>query len=137
MMLGLMLDPTLDDVSCFGFSKTARSGAWHREAGRNGDGRVTLTVSGWWLADDVAKDPAEGAQAGEPHIQADVRHAPVGRAQQEHGSFDPPALQVPVRRLAKGGAEGAAEVRFRDVGDPGERRQVERFSVSAVHRVAG
>src|SRR5438874_2930431 len=125
-MLGLMLDPTLDDVSWFGFSKTARSGPCHREAGRDGNDRPPLTVPGWWLADDVAKDPAEGAQAGEPHIEADVRHAPVGRAQQEHGSFDPPALEVAVWRLAKGGAEGADEVRFRGVGNPGERRQVER-----------
>src|SRR5438132_12448043 len=109
-MLGLKLDPTLDDISGFGFSKTARSGPGHREAGRDGDDRPALTVPGWWLADDVAKDPAEGAQAREPHIQADVRHAPVGRAQQAHGSFDPPALQVAVRRLATRCAGGADDV---------------------------
>src|SRR2546429_2567505 len=135
-MLGLMLDATLDDVSCLGFSKSARSSPWHREAGRDGDDRPALTIPGWWLADDVAKDPAEGAQAGEPPIQADVRHAPVGRAQQEHGALDPPALQVAVRRLAKGGAEGADEVRFRDVGNPSQGRQVQWLGVGTVHGVA-
>src|SRR5437667_3556697 len=136
-MLGLMLDPTLDDVSGFGFSKTARSGPCHREAGRDGDDRPTRTVPGWWLADDVAKAPAKGAQAGEPHVQADVRYAPVGSAQQEHGPFDPPALEVTVWRLAKCGAEGADEVRFRDVGNPSQRRQIQWLGVSAIHRVPG
>src|SRR5947199_6674777 len=133
---GFKNESSLDDVSGFVFSKTARSGPCQREAGRDGDDRPAPTVPGWWLADDVAKAPAKGAQAGEPHVQADVRHAPVGRAQQEHGSFDPPALEVAVRRLAKGGAEGADEVRFRDLGNPSQRRQDQWLGVSAIHRVA-
>src|SRR2546430_10016356 len=135
-MLELMLDPTLDDVSCFGFSKTAWSGPGHREAGRDGDDRPAPTVRGWWLADDVAKDPDEGAEPAEAAIQTAARHAAVGRAQQEHGALAPPALQVTVRRLAKGGAEGADEVRFRDVGNPSQGRQVQWLGVGTVHGVA-
>src|SRR6267143_1776227 len=98
----------LADVSRPGFSKTAWSCPRHGEASRDGDNRSALAEAGWRLADDVTEDPAEGAQAAEAHVQADVRHAPVGRPQQEHGPFDPPALEVPVRCLAKRGAEHPA-----------------------------
>src|SRR5712692_6518365 len=115
-----MSDPTLDDVFRPGFSKTARSCPGHREAVRDGQDRPALAIGRWRLADDVAKAPAEGAEAGEADVEADVRHTPVGRPQQEHGAFDPPALQVPMRRLAKRCSEGADEVRLRDVGDTSE-----------------
>src|SRR5882672_8349840 len=110
--VGLMSYVRLDDVSRPGFSKTARSCPRHGEASRDGDNRSALAVAGWRLADDVTEDPAEGAQAAEAHVQADVRHAPVGRPQQKHGPFDPTALEVPVRCLAKSGAKRPDEVRL-------------------------
>src|SRR5712692_3374638 len=117
--------PTLDDVSRFGFSKTARSCPGHREASRNGHDRSALAVGGWRLADDVAEAPAEGAETDEADVEADVRHATVGRAQQEHGALDSAALKVPVRRLAKGRAKGSDEVRLRDVRDASQVGDIE------------
>ena len=51
------------------------------------------------------------------------------------GAFDPAALQIAVRGLAEGGAEGSDEVRLGEVRDPGQGRDVERFRVRAVHHV--
>jgi hypothetical protein len=89
------------------------------------------------LADDVAKRPAEGAQAREADVEADVGHAGGRRPQQEHRPLHAPALQVPVRRLAERRAEGADEVGLGDVGDARQRRDVQRLGVPAVHRVTG
>src|SRR5262245_55743123 len=89
------------------FSETARSGPGHREArGHRGDDG-TLAVFGRSLADDVAKRARERAQAVEADVQADVGHAPLGLAQQEHGALDAAALQVAMRGLAEGVLEGS------------------------------
>ena len=89
------------------------------------------------LADDLAERAAEGAQAVEADVEADVGDAAVGLAQQEHRALDPPPLQVAVRRLPEDGAEAAAEVRLGDVGHRGDGANVERLGVGAVHGVAG
>src|SRR2546429_9738968 len=104
-----MSGPTLDDVPRVGFSKTARSRPGHREAGGDGLNGTALAVGRGRLTDDVAKTPAERAQAGKSHVEADIRNAAVGRAQQEHGAFDPPALQGPVGGLAEGRSERSDE----------------------------
>src|ERR1700737_1018752 len=127
----------LDEVSRLGFSKTARSCPCHREADGHGDDRSALAVRRRCLADDVAEATAEGAETGEAHVQADVGHAPVGRAQQKHGALDSAALKVPVRRLAKGRSKGSDEVRLRDARDSSEGRDVEWLRIGAVHGVAG
>src|SRR5438132_4126271 len=137
MYRGLVSYLRLDDVSRLGFSKAARSCPGHREAGWYGDDRPALAIGARLLGDDLLERSAERAQAVEANVEADIGHCAVGRAQQKHGSFDPTALQVPVRRLAKRGAEGADEMRLRDVRDLRERRQVERLRVGTVHRVAG
>ena len=77
--------------------------------------RPAPPICGRRLADDVAERPAERPQAGEPDVEADVGHAAVGLAQQEHRPLDPPALQIAVRRLAERGAKRPDEVRLRDV----------------------
>src|SRR6202040_2152995 len=79
---------------------------------------------------------AEGTEAGETDVEADIGDAAVALAQQEHRALDPAPLEVAVRRLAEGRAEGPDEVRLGDAGDPGERGDVERLGVAAVHRVA-
>src|SRR5947209_19047347 len=102
-----------------GFSKTARSGPGHGEAGRGGLDLSLLAVQRRGLAGDLGEGAAEGAEAVEADLQADVGDAAIGFAQQEHGPLDASALQVAVRRLAESRAEGANEVRFghaRDVG---------------------
>ena len=77
-------------------------------------------------------------EAGEADVEADLGDAAVGLAQQEHRPLDPAALQVAVRRLAERRPEGADEVRLGDdMRDAGQRRDVERLGVGAVHRVAG
>src|SRR5438132_6413741 len=112
--------PTLDDVARPVFSKTARSCPGHGEAGRDGLDRSALAVDGWRLADDLLKAAAEGTQAVEANVEADVRHAAVGRPQQEHRPLDPAPLEVAVRSLAEGRAKGSDEVRLRDIRDLGK-----------------
>src|SRR5881396_435941 len=94
------------------FSKTARPGPGHGEARRHGFDDGALTVGSGRFADDLAEGAAEGAEAVEADIEADVGHAAVGLAQQEHGALDAPALEVAVGSLAEGGVEGADEVRL-------------------------
>ena len=89
------------------------------------------------LAHDLPERAAEGPQAVEADIEADVGHAAVGLAQPEHRAFDSPPLQVAVRRLTENGPEGTDEVRLGDVGHRGHCADVERLGVGAVHRVAG
>src|SRR6202011_706182 len=114
----------LDDVSRLGFSKTARSCPCHREAGGHGDDRSALAVRRRCIAEDVAAATDEGAETGEAHVQADVGHATVGPAQQEHGALDSTALKVPVRRLAKGRSKGPDEMRLGDARDSSQARDV-------------
>src|SRR5690349_4062460 len=64
-----------------------------------------LPVFGWRLAEHVAESAAEGAQAGEAHVEADLGHRQVAVAQQRHRALDAAALEVAVRRLAEGVAE--------------------------------
>src|SRR3954451_14050871 len=99
------------------FSKTARSRPGHREAVRNGLRLGARAVRARRLADDLAEGPAERAEAAEADVEADVGDAAIGLDEQEHRPLDAPALEVAVRRLAEGGAEGADEVRLRDVRD--------------------
>src|SRR5215472_4813898 len=130
--------PTLLGPSAVRFSETARSRPCHREAG--GDGaryRCAAAAEGdGRLADDLAERTAEGAEAAEADIEAYVRDAAVALAQQEHRALDPAALEVAMRRLAERRAKGPDEVRLRDAGDAGERGDVERPGVCAIHRVA-
>src|SRR3954453_23064762 len=119
------------------FSETARSRVGHGEAVRHREPRGARAVLLRGLADDRAEGPAERPEAREAHVEADLGHAAVGLAQQEHRPLDAPALQVAVRRLAERRPEGADEVRLGDVGDPREGADVERLRVRAVHRVAG
>src|SRR5215472_3815664 len=105
------------------------------EAGRDRQYDAALTVGRWRPAHDVAESPAEGAQAAEPDIEADVGHAEVGLTQEEHRALHATALQVAVRRLAKGRSEGADKVCLGGVGYPGEGGDVERLGVGAVDGV--
>jgi hypothetical protein len=107
------------------------------DALRCDDRAVAQPVPGWGLADDPPEGATERPEAGESDVEADLGHAPIGLAKQEHRAFDPPSLQVPVRRLAEDVAEAAAEVRRRDVRDGGHRADVERLRIGAVHRIAG
>src|SRR3954452_17348814 len=127
---------TLIHAPPVGFSKTARPRPRHREAVGHGLGVDPRAVRGRRLADDGMEGAAEGPEAREADVKADVGHAAVGLAQQEHRALDPAALEIAVRRLAKGRAERADEVRLGDVREPRERGDVERLGVAAVHRVA-
>src|SRR6266576_3723567 len=88
-----------------GFSKTARSGPGHGEASWDCQRARVEAVRDRCLVDDFMKGPAESAEAREPDVEADVRHAAVGFAQQEHRALDPPALKISMRSLVKGRAE--------------------------------
>src|ERR1700686_1268912 len=100
----------LDDVSRLGFSKTAGSCPGHREAVRNGHDRAALPVRCRRLADDCLKSTAQGAQAVEADVEADVGHAAIGRPQQEHCPLNATALEIAVWRLTEGPAKRAGEM---------------------------
>jgi effector-binding domain-containing protein len=131
-----------------GFSGTAGSGRRPRygdprphrgelDAVGRDDRSVAAPIGGRGLADDVVEGPAEGPEAGEPDVQADIRDAAVRLAQQEHGPLHPATLQVAVRGLPEGGTEASAEVGFGHVRDGGDRTHVERLRVRPIHRIAG
>src|SRR5436853_6616751 len=105
--------PNLPALGCRCFSKTARPSPGHREARRYGPYLGAVAIVRRRLAHDVAEGPTEGTQAGEADVEADVGHAAVRLAQQEHRALYSPPLQVAVRRRAKGVAKSAAEVRRR------------------------
>jgi hypothetical protein len=87
------------------------------------------------LTDDRVERLAEGSEAREADIETDVRHAPIGAAQQEQRSFDAPALQVPMRRFPECRVERTAEMRGGHAGNTGQCGYVERPAVHAVHGV--
>ena len=119
------------------FSKTARSCPCHRETGWDGKrGRVESIFNRRFM-NDFVKCPAECPETCEADVEADVSDAAVGFAQQEHRSLDTAPLKVAVRRLIEGGSEGSDEMRLGDAGKAGQSRDVERISVSAVHRITG
>ena len=89
------------------------------------------------LAHDVPERAAEGPDACEADVEANVGDAAVSLAQQEHRALHPPPLEVTVRRLPEGRPEAADEVRFREMGHGGHGADVKRLGVSAVHGVAG
>src|ERR1700742_4015871 len=93
------------------FSETAGSRPAHGEAGRHRDGLAARAELRRRLADDLAERAAEGAEAEEADVEADLGHAAVGLAQQEHRALDTAALQVAVGRLPERRLEGADEVR--------------------------
>src|SRR5260370_8071911 len=103
-----------------GFSKTAGSHVGHREAARHRFDLGPLAIFAGCDADDVTECAAEGAEAVEADIEADVSDAALGFAQLEHRALDPPALKVAVRRLAEGRAKRPYEVGLGDERNLGE-----------------
>src|SRR5918912_1243655 len=105
---------TLPSAAPLRFSETARSRPRLREAARHPAqvGRPPA-VGGRRIADDRLERAAERAEAREADVEADVADAAVGLAQEEHRALDAPPLEVAMRRLAEGGAEGPDEVRLR------------------------
>jgi hypothetical protein len=120
-----------------GFSKTARSHPGHREAGWHRQWTSASPVRNGSIADDFVESAAERAKAVEADIEADVGDAAIGFPKQKHRALDSPPLEIAVRRLAKGRSEGPGEMRFRDAGDFGKRRNIKRPGVGPIHRVAG
>src|SRR5882724_6762632 len=137
MVIAFSMWATLEGFSGARFSETARTRPGHPETRRDGFDVGALAIVGWRFAENLAEGPAERAQAREPDVQADVGHAAVGFAQQEHRALDPTALQVAVRGLAERSPEGADEVRLGDARDAGQGGDIERLGVGPVHRVAG
>jgi hypothetical protein len=131
-----LLGPRLDDFSCPDFSKTARSRPSHHEAGGDRLNGAAPPVGRRSLTHDLVEDPAECAQAGKSHIQANVGDTSVGRAQQEHRPLDTPSLEIAVWGFGKRGTEGPDEVCLGDPRDPGQGGDVERFGVIAIHCIA-
>src|SRR5260370_27340423 len=120
-----------------GFSKTARPHVGHREAARHRFDLGALAIFAGRDPDDVTKCAAEGAEAVEADIEADVGDASFGLAQLEHRALDPPALEVAVRRLAEGRAKRPYEVGLGDERNLGEGVAVQWLRVRAIDRVPG
>ena len=83
------------------------------------------------------KGAAEGPEAGEADIEADVSHAAVGPSQEVHPPLDAAPLKVAVRRLPECGAKGSDEVRLRGGCDSRELGDVKGFGIGDVHRIPG
>src|SRR5215207_2448575 len=120
---------TLRRAIAIRFSKTAalpraaRSRPRHHHArghvaGGARAGSPRLAVGAWRHPDHVSERPAEGPEAREPDVQADLGHRPLGLAQQRHRSLQSAPLKVAVRRLAKRLLERADEVRLGGQRDP-------------------
>src|SRR6476646_36494 len=129
---------TLVDRTRSRFSETARSRPGSGKAGGDGSQvRGSLPVRRGRFTDDVPEGPAEGAEAAEADIEADLAHARVALPQEEHRSLHAAALQVAMGRFAECGAKGPDEVSLGYVSDPREGRDVEPLRVLAVHCVTG
>src|SRR3954453_17286281 len=103
---------TLRSAIAIRFSKTAavrratRSRPRHDDARRHvaGGGRAEpprLAVGGRRHPDHVGERSAEGPEAPEPYVQANLGHWPLCRAEQRHRSLQSAPLKVTVRRLAE------------------------------------
>src|SRR3954468_4039475 len=125
------------------FSKRAvlRAGVGPHDAGGDdgpgGGGRERGAVLGRRLAEHATEARREGADAGEPDRQADLRDGVVGRAQQGGRALEPAGEQVRVRRLAEGAPELAREVRAREARGRRHVVDVKRFGVPRVGEVLG
>src|SRR4051794_22582449 len=73
-------------------------------------GAPSLAVGRWRHPEHARKSPAEGTQAGEADVEADLGYGPLGLAQQRHRSLEPAPLQIPMRCLAEGLLERADEM---------------------------
>src|SRR5438552_13537433 len=78
---------------------------------------------------------AERAEAREPDEKADLGEGEVRRAEELARSLDPARRQVVARGLAVCVAERAYEVKARVAGLAGDRVEVERLGICAVHQV--
>jgi hypothetical protein len=112
-----------------------RSHSGELDAVRRHDRAMSSPIGARRLADDRTEGSAERAETGEADSEAHVGDAAIGLAQQEHRALHAPSLQVAVRGLAEYGAETAAEVGGRDVGDRGDGPHIERIRVVAIHRI--
>src|SRR3977135_104178 len=143
-LIRLSMGVTLDGGVAARHSESAllpgRAQPRHRPAGRHAQRSAiageTRAVRRGRLPDALAEGTSECAGAVESNVETDLGYGTVGLAQQLHRTLHPAALQVAVRRLAKGRPELATEVRRRDVSDTGERRHVKRLGKRTVHHVA-
>src|SRR2546430_2144088 len=143
-LIRLSMQARLDERLAARFSKAAllssRAHPGHGRASRHEQMRALACEAGSIrrrrLPHDRPKRAAEGAEAVEPNVEANLGDGTLRLAQQLHGPLHPAALQVAMRRLAERGAELTAEMRRRYVGDTRERIDVEGLGEGAVHRVA-
>src|SRR3954454_2799840 len=103
---------TLRRAGAIGFSKTALlrlvagPGPRHHDARGHvaGGARAappSLAVGARRHPDHAGERAAEGAQAREPDVEADLGDGPLGLAQQRHRALQPAPLQVAVGGLAE------------------------------------
>src|ERR1700710_1632703 len=106
-----------------------------RRQARGPAGRLAPVGTGRYT-DQLGEACAEGAQRRAADREADLGDAEVAATQQRHRALDASRHQVAVRRLAVGELELAAEVSRRHVRVAGERLDVQRLGVLAVHPIA-
>ena len=87
-------------------------------------------------ADQFGESRAERAQRRAPDREADLGDGHVAATQQRHRPLDASSHEIGVRRLAIGEFELAGQVACRHVHAAGERLDVQRLGVLAVHPVA-
>src|SRR5207247_6541581 len=92
----------------------------HGEARRRGHHVAASPIVGRALADVVAEGSAEGAQARETDIEADIGDVALRFPEQEHRSLDATPLEVAVGCLPEGRLRGEDVVSEGDYGDFGK-----------------
>ena len=88
------------------------SGAHDREldARRRNDGPVTAPIFTRCVYDIFSERAAEGPEAAEAYVRADLRHCAATVTQQNHRTLDAPPLQVAIRAVPESGtAAGCSE----------------------------
>jgi hypothetical protein len=81
------------------------------------------------------KGPAEGAQAAETDVEANIRYVPIRRAQKKHRALDAPPQEIAMRGLAERSAEGTDEMRLGYFRNSRESWNTEQFRERAIHRI--
>ena len=79
---------------------------------------------------------AEGSEAGEPDVEADIGDASIRATEQVERPLDAAALQIPMRGLPERRVKLADEVRSRHARDARERWYVERPRIRFVSSTA-
>jgi hypothetical protein len=89
------------------------------------------------LTVDALEGRGERADAFKPDLEAHLRDAVIGVAQQRCGPLEAAGEQVDAGRFAEGAPERSAEVRSGEAGRARHVRHVDALGIAGVRQIAG